>query len=369
MALFIQKPVFWNTNNYTKPSGFPASSGFPHIKGYGHEEWNNSPRMVKSIDENALRFFHTERPGNADVESNVGQIFVFMTASHDGIQQFVGIAANATCISGDEHREVRAKYAEMLGLSGWSDDVWNLEIVKTKYKGNHEKFLKEWKDDEQWIPNWTCPDSYYWWFDEPITIDSQEVRGTDRWLAMFGSYTNLTAQDAIKIMERIPKAERTEKWDLIVDSILSSSDAETPVELQFDESDKSGKVLNKQRMAAARVGQGQFRQSLIGLWNGMCAVTGLDCPALLKASHIKPWSTSNNNEKLDPYNGLLLSSNLDSLFDKGLISFNDDGSMLVSTLLSKRTQQHLKLPMSLNVQPNKKSFVYLKFHREKMFMA
>lgn len=369
MALFIQKPIFWNSNNYEKPSGHIGASGFPEECGFGHEEWNNSSRMLMERDEGDLRFFHTEVVRHSEIEENAGQTFVFMTASHDGIQQFVGIAANATAYMAEEYEEKRREFADELSLFDLSGDAWSLDIVQEKYEGNYKRFLKNWKKDLHWIPNWSCPDSYYWWFDEPISIDPQVVRRTQRWLGMFSSYTELTAKDAIKIMELIPKGSRSEKWDLIFDAILSSSNEQTPVSLQAKKSDSTNAILVKQYLAAARIGQGIFRQALLDMWNNECAVTGLNCHALLKASHIKPWVKSNNKEKLDRYNGLLLSSNLDSLFDKGLISFEDDGSMLVSSLVSKKSQKILGLPQSLTKKPDFNSLNYLKFHRDSIFQV
>ena len=91
MALFVQKPVFWNTNNYSAPSGVFATSGYPKENGYGHEEWNNSSRLLLRRGTQRFRVFHTEKLGSAPVIENAGQTFVFMTASHNGIQQLVGI--------------------------------------------------------------------------------------------------------------------------------------------------------------------------------------------------------------------------------------------------------------------------------------
>lgn len=68
----------------------------------------------------------------------------------------------------------------------------------------------------------------------------------------------------------------------------------------------------------------------MGVWGGRCAVTGVDVPPLLTASHIKPWRAATNPERLDPYNGLLLLPQYDRLFDRGLITFADDGRMQVS---------------------------------------
>lgn len=80
---------------------------------------------------------------------------------------------------------------------------------------------------------------------------------------------------------------------------------------------------------AARQGQGLFRKLLDDYW-GACAVTGFPVREVLRASHIKPWACSSNAERLDPFNGLLLSAHLDAAFDQGLISFADDGQLLLN---------------------------------------
>lgn len=80
----------------------------------------------------------------------------------------------------------------------------------------------------------------------------------------------------------------------------------------------------------SRVGQGQFRKDLFTLWNARCCMTGLDVPELLRASHIKRWADSNNQERVDPYNGLLLSPAYDAAFDAHLISFDDEGRIVFS---------------------------------------
>lgn len=70
----------------------------------------------------------------------------------------------------------------------------------------------------------------------------------------------------------------------------------------------------------ARLGQGKFREKLIELWDGKCSVSGYNDPRVLVASHIKPWFLASNTERLDSRNGLLLTPNLDKVFDKGLIT-------------------------------------------------
>ncbi|MEQ8322448.1 MAG: HNH endonuclease [Rhodospirillales bacterium] len=90
-----------------------------------------------------------------------------------------------------------------------------------------------------------------------------------------------------------------------------------------------------ERQQKVRIGQDIFRNALIQYWNGTCPMTGIADPALLRASHIKPWASCDSDaERLDVYNGFLLSSLWDAAFDEGLISFDDQGAVMVSSLLS-----------------------------------
>lgn len=70
MALFIPKPILWNANNYLAPSGVIATSGYPRETSYGHEEWNNSPRMVLTRGKERFRVFDTEGLGSASLDEN-----------------------------------------------------------------------------------------------------------------------------------------------------------------------------------------------------------------------------------------------------------------------------------------------------------
>jgi hypothetical protein len=114
----------------------------------------------------------------------------------------------------------------------------------------------------------------------------------------------------------------------------------------------------------ARRGQGQYRQNLIVVW-GKCAVTGCAHLDLLRASHIKPWRDSSPEERLDKFNGLLLTPNLDAAFDRGFIGFDDDGQMLISAALSVESVAHLGITQGLrlsHVYAENRS--YLAFHRK-----
>lgn len=89
----------------------------------------------------------------------------------------------------------------------------------------------------------------------------------------------------------------------------------------------------RQAVIAARRGQGVFRARLDEYW-GSCAVTACTARELLRASHIRPWRESGNTDRLNPDNGLLLAAHLDAAFDQGLISFADDGGILLHERLS-----------------------------------
>lgn len=123
------------------------------------------------------------------------------------------------------------------------------------------------------------------------------------------------------------------------------------------------------REVVQRVGQDIFRRTLIAYWGGCCAVTGLDVSELLRASHIKPWAACESDvERLDVFNGLLLAPHLDAAFDKGLLSFSDDGSMLRSAALSEQQWARLGIDGGgLRVALAEPHRAYLRWHRVHVF--
>ena len=109
-----------------------------------------------------------------------------------------------------------------------------------------------------------------------------------------------------------------------------------------------------------------FSDKVWRAWNGQCAVTGVECNGLLVASHIFPWSRSNPEQKTEPENGLLLSSPLDALFDRGLIGFTDQGRLLKSPVLQPGTLRvfAINADACLTRAPSRKMRAFLKLHRE-----
>jgi HNH endonuclease len=101
------------------------------------------------------------------------------------------------------------------------------------------------------------------------------------------------------------------------------------------------RTTEAERMVIQRIGQDVFRDALMDYWGRRCPLTGITEPALLRASHIVPWSDCNDEQRLDVHNGLLLSALWDAAFDKGLVSFDDDGTLRVSASLSETARQVL----------------------------
>ena len=120
----------------------------------------------------------------------------------------------------------------------------------------------------------------------------------------------------------------------------------------------------KATLVNARVGQGKFRHLLIDHWQG-CALTGFGNTRLLVASHIKPWKSSNNQERLDPFNGLLLLPNLDKVFDLGYITFAASGGVMISKELENAALLGVKPGMVIRIGDGHRE--YMEYHREMVF--
>ncbi|MES2957104.1 MAG: HNH endonuclease [Pseudomonadota bacterium] len=123
------------------------------------------------------------------------------------------------------------------------------------------------------------------------------------------------------------------------------------------------------RVVVARVGQTMFRAALLDYWQGRCCVTGLEVPELLRASHIKPWaSCEQDDERLDVFNGLLLAPHLDAMFDAGWMTVALDGTIEVSAALSTRARETLGVGQPLKVHRIRPEHSpYLAFHHRHVY--
>ncbi len=141
-------------------------------------------------------------------------------------------------------------------------------------------------------------------------------------------------------------------------------------EIDADADGRGLRPTQRATLVQARIGQGDYRKKLLDLWQRRCAVTGCDIDQVLIASHAKPWSKCSNQERLDPFNGLLLTASVDRLFDSGLISFTDDGLILVSSQLTEDQLHVLSLSKATRLRHiSDRHKAYLKAHREQVFRS
>jgi hypothetical protein len=141
-------------------------------------------------------------------------------------------------------------------------------------------------------------------------------------------------------------------------------DEEINLEIKFSQIEGN---LEKIQLVKSRRGQGIFKSN-VRLVENHCRVTGVNNIKHLRASHIKPWSQSNDEEKIDGFNGLLLSPHIDHLFDKGFITFEDNGDLFASKLLSPNVLEQWNIEKVRNVGNfTEEQQHYLNFHREKVF--
>lgn len=123
----------------------------------------------------------------------------------------------------------------------------------------------------------------------------------------------------------------------------------------------------KQQLIQARRGQGVFRAN-VSHYETACRVTGITISEHLIASHIKPWSESKDEERISGHNGLLLAPHIDHLFDGGWISFEDDGSLLISQSLNPNVLAAWSISDQLTLRPfSQKQSEFLKYHRKHVF--
>jgi hypothetical protein len=125
----------------------------------------------------------------------------------------------------------------------------------------------------------------------------------------------------------------------------------------------------KRSLVMARRGQGAFRAAVEKI-ESACRVTRVDRREHLVASHAKPWRDSDNAERLNGENGLLLTPTIDHLFDKGFITFEDSGRLVVSPVAHRDSMRRMGIEVdgSLNVgafSAGQRHF--LEYHRENIF--
>ncbi len=184
-------------------------------------------------------------------------------------------------------------------------------------------------------------------------------------------------QEFEKLVEKISRLpifiERNEKGNNMYSSALNKyydylSDDASELEQDIEEilKDQNKSETDKLKFVKSRLGQGEFRNQLISYWKG-CAVTGYKTSAFLIASHIKPWRDSDNRERLDGFNGLLLTPNIDKAFDQGFISFDEKGCILISNIFENPKLLGIHNEISISLHSGHRS--YMEYHRDMVYMS
>ena len=126
-----------------------------------------------------------------------------------------------------------------------------------------------------------------------------------------------------------------------------------------------------ERLVRQRVGQERYRNALLSYWGGTCSVTGVSATEALRASHAKPWAEcADDAERLDAFNGFLLVANLDALFDRFLVSFDETGHLLTSAQLSPSDLHGLGIRPGMALRwLTSEHLPYLQWHRERFLRS
>lgn len=152
-----------------------------------------------------------------------------------------------------------------------------------------------------------------------------------------------------------------------IQEALFNSEAKAEKEEALIKDDPALSETTKKALINARRGQGKFKNNVIEI-NNKCFFTGLSDINFLIASHIKPWAESDNKERLDGSNGLLLVPHIDHLFDKGYITFMDTGALVISPQLPDEVINMYKLfEYKINRKLNDQQKFYMDYHRNNIF--
>ena len=222
--------------------------------------------------------------------------------------------------------------------SSWDKNGWLLEV---KYNCLKNPIIKKSNIDEILK---LCPNKY-----SPFT---KSGRGNQGYLFQIGKKLGEYLLDLVKSKNDLEILKEMEcKYIKEIDDIINKFKDNT----------------EKKIIIKARVGQGLFKEKLL-IKSCKCAICGLDIKRLLRASHCKPWVKSNDKERLDVNNGLLLCPNHDVLFDNGFITFQDNGDIIICKKIDKSQYKLLNINENINIKLSSEQIPYIKYHRENEFL-
>ena len=239
-------------------------------------------------------------------------------------------------------------------MIGWKVDVKYVELSHRIRPSDHISALRRY-----------LPEKY-----SPLSNagrGSQSVYLTEISERLFNALARLIGSEIAHILQiansvaRKPGTNPTPAEDVVVWEEHLRQELERDVTI--NETEREAIVL-------ARRGQGLFRRRVSEL-EARCRVTRVSEPEHLRASHCKPWRDSSNEERLDGENGLLLTPSIDHLFDRGFISFEDNGRLLISPVAHNVSLQKMGVKTDERIVVGGFSAgqrKYLEYHRESVFL-
>lgn len=116
-----------------------------------------------------------------------------------------------------------------------------------------------------------------------------------------------------------------------------------------------------------RRGKEQFTESLLPLWKSECPLCGIAIRDVLKATPAKPWKDSSDEERLDPFNGVLLCANHSALYTAGYIAFTGGGRLHISSQISPQDYDAYRLKKNTKIGVSPEHAPYLRWHKRIVF--
>lgn len=152
---------------------------------------------------------------------------------------------------------------------------------------------------------------------------------------------------------------------LALDDQLVFEKIEDEIHIEFlaELRELQGTETETERSVKVRLKQAKFRRNVIEVCQSTCIVTGVNYEPVLIASHIKSWNDSDDIERVDGHNGLLLAPHIDKLFDKHLISFSPAGTMLIAPNVPKSLFESWHIDPAQTYSFTEQQLNYLKVHR------
>lgn len=200
----ILKPIVWNDNGYAAPCGAKSTGkNFVSKYGYGHEEWNNHPSMPYG----GRAYFHSEATDKL-VKEATGNLCILLITFHKGNSYIVGVGAQVSANT----REDMLSIAKILKMKDRWRNVWGVNNVQQKFRGDKKAFLKHWEQSFAWI-RWSCPEEYYHWFDKPIPIITSKVTYKQRVACRYNTHQVISPAIAFDLLcEELKPDHRIMAW-------------------------------------------------------------------------------------------------------------------------------------------------------------